>query len=237
MEVRPLRVGLCFEAGRGVAYVVRRKVGSQHCSEALRLSYNRLHSRSGLTMMPSSSLEPPSSQEDYMRLALSLAQKSPCLPTNYRVGAILVHAPTDTILSTGYTLELPGNTHAEQCCLLKLAAQHNVPPERVGEVLPEGTVLFTTMEPCVKRNSGQVACVERILALQGDSDGDHGGRRKTRLEKVYVGVGEPETFVTGNDAVRRLRESGVEYVLVEGLEEEILKVATAGHSTSTQLAQ
>jgi len=50
-----------------------------------------------------------------MRFALELAEKSPPKPTNYRVGAVVVDA-FNNILATGYTLELPGNTHAEQCC-------------------------------------------------------------------------------------------------------------------------
>lgn len=51
----------------------------------------------------------------YMRFALSLAEKSVLKSTNFRVGAVLVDESANQILSTGYTLEIPGNTHAEQC--------------------------------------------------------------------------------------------------------------------------
>src|SRR4051812_11593611 len=61
----------------------------------------------------------PSDHATYMRLALDQAHESPPKPSNFRVGALLVDADTGAILSRGYTLELPGNTHAEQCCLIK----------------------------------------------------------------------------------------------------------------------
>ncbi|EXJ93740.1 hypothetical protein A1O1_02133 [Capronia coronata CBS 617.96] len=84
-----------------------------------------------------------------------------------------------SILSTGYTLELPGNTHAEQNALAKLAARHNLPESQVGECpefLEPGVqvVLYTTLEPCAKRLSGNLPCVERIL----------GTRRKTRTTRT-----------------------------------------------------
>lgn len=160
--------------------------------------------------------------ESYIRLALSLARQSPPKPTNYRVGAVLV-SPTSTppILSTGYTLELPGNTHAEQCCLLKLASIHNVSEDDVGSVMPEDTVLYTTMEPCNLRLSGNTPCVDRVLATR-KTDGKG-------VRVVYIGVKEPEKFVGENAGRRKLEDGGVRVVHVGGMEEEILTVATAGH--------
>lgn len=164
----------------------------------------------------------PGDHRAYIALALSLAGKSPPKPTNFRVGAVLVHAPTNTILSTGYTLELSGNTHAEQCCLSKYATEKGVTEEDVGQVLPEGTVIYTTMEPCVKRLSGNMSCAERILATRSE-----GGSRG--IGTVYSGVREPDTFVTDNQGKRKLEKAGVQYVLVGGMEEEILTVAKEGH--------
>jgi pyrimidine deaminase RibD-like protein len=152
-----------------------------------------------------------------MRLALAQAHNSPPKPTNYRVGAVLVDTSTNEILATGYTLELPGNTHAEQCCFMKLAEQHGVPEERLRDVLPSTLALYTTVEPCSKRLSGNLPCVERVLRLAGC------------IRSVYVGVMEPETFVAENTGRKSLEEAGIEVVLVEGLEKEILEVATAGH--------
>jgi pyrimidine deaminase RibD-like protein len=153
----------------------------------------------------------------YMQYALDLARKSPPRPTNYRVGAVLRDTRTNAVLATGYTLECEGNTHAEQCCLIKLAEQHNVPEERLAAVLPADTVLYTTVEPCSNRLSGNLPCVERILRL---------GKA---IKTVYVGVKEPEKFVGENRGRQKLEEAGIEVVLVPGMEKEILEVATAGH--------
>lgn len=157
------------------------------------------------------------SELKYMQYALSLARKSPPKPTNYRVGALLVDALTNTILETGYTLECEGNTHAEQSCFIKLASQHKVSEDNLVTVLPKHVVLYTTVEPCFKRLSGNLPCVERILQY------------KSAIKTVYVGVKEPEKFVGENTGRKQLEDAGIEVVLVEGMEEEILRVATAGH--------
>jgi pyrimidine deaminase RibD-like protein len=52
-----------------------------------------------------------------MRLALSEAHESPPKPSNFRIGAVLVDEGSNKVLAMGYTLELPGNTYTEQCCL------------------------------------------------------------------------------------------------------------------------
>ncbi|ODH49173.1 hypothetical protein GX48_04680 [Paracoccidioides brasiliensis] len=209
----------------------------------------------------------------YLRACLSLSQQSPPKPTNFRVGAILLsrmpttmptnppnqpqsHTPpatyTDTILSTGYTLELPGNTHAEQCALAKYAARHGISEEHVGDVLPppppssassqfhttdpprpQSIILYVTMEPCGKRLSGNSPCAARIIQTRTSSrqnnTGPSAGGARHGIDKVYFGVKEPGTFVGGSVGCRMLTEAGVEWEVVEGLEKEILKVAMEGH--------
>ncbi|TEY48009.1 hypothetical protein BOTCAL_0299g00040 [Botryotinia calthae] len=162
----------------------------------------------------------PADHLTYLRQALDLARLSPPKPTNFCVGAVLLNASTNAVIATGYTLECPGNTHAEQCCFIKLSQTHNIPEERLADILPENAILYTTMEPCAKRLSGNVSCLDRILKL------GEGGKG---IRKVVVGVKEPEKFVGENEGRGRLEEAGIEVLLVEGLEEEILKVATAGH--------
>ncbi|EDU40834.1 RibD Pyrimidine deaminase [Pyrenophora tritici-repentis] len=164
----------------------------------------------------------PNDHLQYMRLALDQAQESPPKPSNFRVGALLVDADTGDILSRGYTLECEGNTHAEQCCLLKFAQEHGLPEERVGEALPSNTVIYTTMEPCNLRLSGNMPCADRIIRTKG-KDGEQ------RIKKVFLGVKEPEKFVGENEGRKKLEEHGIECVHVPGLEERILNVATAGH--------
>ena len=160
----------------------------------------------------------------YMEYALEQARLSPPASTKFCVGAVLVDADENTILSTGYSLELPrdslGNpasTHAEQCCFIKVAQMYRLPEERIGEVLPSNTVLYTTMEPCNKRLSGNRTCVERILRLNG------------AIKVVYVGIREPGVFVGENVGRKRLEDGGVVVEIVEGMQGMILEVSMAGH--------
>ena len=163
----------------------------------------------------------------YMNYAFQHARLSPPRNTNFCVGAILVDADKNEIISTGYTLELPqdslgnlANTHAEQCCFIKVAEKYNLPEERIDEVLPKNTVLYTTMEPCNQRSSSNRTCVDRILALHG------------AIKVVYVGIKEPETFIGKNEGRKKLEEAGVTVELVDGLQDQILKVSTAGHENA-----
>jgi pyrimidine deaminase RibD-like protein len=162
----------------------------------------------------------------YLTICLNEARKSPPKPTNFRVGACLVAYHPDQsmteLLTTGHTLESEGNTHAEQCCFLKLAATYKCSEADLGNHLPEHTWLYTTMEPCNKRSVGNTPCVDWILSLRR-TDG------KMAIETVFVGVLEPGTFVGVNEGQKRLEEAGIEVVKVDGLEEEILRVATEGH--------
>jgi pyrimidine deaminase RibD-like protein len=57
-------------------------------------------------------------------------------------------------------------------------------------------------------------------------------RQKSWISTVYVGVQEPETFVGQNTGIGTIKGSGIEVHHVAGLEEDILKVATAGHTAS-----
>ena len=160
----------------------------------------------------------------YMEYALEQARLSPPASTKFCVGAVLVDADENRVLSTGYSLELPrdslgdpGSTHAEQCCFIKIAQKHDLPEHRIGEVLPKNTVLYTTMEPCNKRLSGNRTCVERILRLKG------------AIKVVYVGIKEPDTFIGENTGIKRLQDAGVQVEIVEGMKDRILEVSLAGH--------
>lgn len=125
---------------------------------------------------------------------------------------------SNTILSTGFTLEVEGNTHAEQCCFIKLAEKLKVDEETLSSTMPGPLSLYTTMEPCSHRLSGNLPCAQRILRLH------------PLIQTVYVGVMEPEKFVSDNTGRRLLEEAGIRFVHVAGLEEEILAIATAGHA-------
>lgn len=167
----------------------------------------------------------PDDHLKWLALALHFAKKAPRKPTNYCVGAVLMSPSREhPVLSTGYSLELPGNTHAEQCCLEKFASSKGIPVEELPSVLPNDSVIYTTMEPCVKRLSGNKPCVQRIIEAQN-------------IKKVIVGIKEPEKFVSGNNALKILEKAGIVYLHVSGLEREILGVATAGHEKEQGAAQ
>lgn len=144
---------------------------------------------------------------DHLRHALALAKQCLPSPTAFCVGAVLV-GPGGEVLSTGFSRELPGNTHAEQCALEKM----------LPGTPPQGSTMYTTMEPCSERLSGNKPCLYRIL--------DAGG-----IATVVVGAKEPKTFIQENVCERVLQDGGIAYVHVSGLEKEILEAAERGHGT------
>lgn len=132
--------------------------------------------------------------EELMRLAIAEAHKSQPSPNAYCVGCVVVR--DEQVLSAGFSRELPGNTHAEQVALHKL------------DFDARGATLYTTMEPCSERTSGNVPCVASCL--------------RAGVARVVVGVAEPKNFVENCQGVRQLRDAGVIVDLLEGLEQECL---------------
>ncbi|KAI9714616.1 MAG: hypothetical protein M1828_001153 [Chrysothrix sp. TS-e1954] len=184
----------------------------------------------------------------YIQRALSLSRRSPPLPTNYRVGALLVDTSSSPpeVLASGYTLELPGNTHAEQVCLMKFAARFGFEEkgeEGVGEAfgvyacergqgegqekgeVGGGIVLYTTMEPCHHRSPGNIPCVERILLTRSRSSPSSA----VGIRTVYTAIREPDWLVKSNEGQSVLERNGVHVVRVDGFERDVWDVATAGH--------
>lgn len=157
-----------------------------------------------LTEYPEWAIDP---SRKYMELAIDQARKCGETHTQFSVGAVLVLE--GEILETGYSRELSGNEHAEQCALEKFYAKFG------KRELPEGTELYTTMEPCSFRLSGNQSCVNRIL--------------NTGIKTCFVGILEPDTFVMNNTGREQLKAGGVEYIHISGYEEECLKIATRGH--------
>ncbi|KAG0688276.1 hypothetical protein C6P40_001189 [Pichia californica] len=145
----------------------------------------------------------------YMQLSIEEAKKSEPTPTAFCVGALLVNG--GKILETGYSRELPGNTHAEQCALEKYFTKYNT------DKVPPGTELYTTMEPCSLRLSGNEPCLDRVIKQDGN------------ISSVFVGVMEPATFVKNNVSYDKLSDAGINYIKVDGFEEEATQIAAKGH--------
>ncbi|OQR97928.1 hypothetical protein ACHHYP_09433 [Achlya hypogyna] len=131
--------------------------------------------------------------EELMRMAIAQAHLSPPIESAFCVGCVV--AKDGRVLATGFSRELPGNTHAEECALRKLGMN------------AEGTDLYTTMEPCSVRLSGNTPCVTHCIAAG--------------VRRVIVGAMEPSTFVTCK-GVALLREHGIQVDLLEGLQEACL---------------
>ncbi|KAF9909268.1 hypothetical protein EC991_008905 [Linnemannia zychae] len=177
------------------------------------------------------------------------------------------------VVVTGYSRELPGNTHAEECCLLKLAAlgadtgsrddyfesdddeEEGIEMEKndengsvadAGRVVGPGNgtktagchnghgsgqcdtnttntyskkgtrklkskrkwIMYSTMEPCSTRLSGNRSCSDRLIA--------------SGIRQVYVGVREPDHFVKTVVGVENMVEKGIEVIHIPGLEAECL---------------
>ncbi len=138
--------------------------------------------------------------KDHEAMKLAIEQSKLCKPSEgaYSVGACL-YSSSGTLLSTGYSRELPGNTHAEQCCFMKLKEDC------------QGGTMYTTMEPCTTRLSGQVGCTQRII--------DYG------VARVVFGVKEPPNFVNC-EGIGILQQSGVKVVHLDEYSDECLAVNT-----------
>ncbi|TFK66776.1 cytidine deaminase-like protein [Pluteus cervinus] len=169
---------------------------------------------------------------EFLRLALVEAEKCAAVPTAFSVGCVIaIPSPPGgeslVALSTGYSRELPGNTHAEANALEKARSlssselQSLIPSDpsnsvELSDLLATATV-YTTLEPCSVRTSGLAPCADALIAA--------------KIKRCVIGVGEPDDFVKCEGA-QKLKDAGVEVVWLSGLEEECLKVARKGHETS-----
>jgi pyrimidine deaminase RibD-like protein len=159
--------------------------------------------------------------QDRVSLKQALDEARKCIPnpTAYCVGCVIVDPATQKVLSTGFSRELSGNTHAEECALAKLQTQTpDVATEDAESRRLVGLDMYATMEPCSERLSGNKSCTDRIL--------ENGGL----IGRVVLGVREPDTFVKCV-GVEKLLAHGVVVVRNddEELERECLEVARRGH--------
>jgi len=159
----------------------------------------------------------------FMRLAILEAQKCEPVEKAYNVGAVLVDQHRQRVLACGYSRELPGNTHAEECCFMKLGwigsdASTQAPADSPILQSPSqpaksardlaSVVLYTTMEPCSTRLSGKRSCCDHLLSLPN-------------IQRVVIGAREPDNFVMC-EGLRILREVGRTVILMPTLQDECL---------------
>jgi pyrimidine deaminase RibD-like protein len=163
----------------------------------------------------------------FMKVALDEAEKCIPTPTAFCVGCVIVVPIRSTtgveekvILSTGYSRELVGNTHAEANALAKAQELSSAELEKnfpegipsdggVRRLLEEADV-YTTLEPCSVRTSGLPACADALVGAQ--------------VRRCYIGVAEPDDFVICEGA-ERLKRGGIEVIWLKGLEQQCLDAA------------
>lgn len=140
----------------------------------------------------------PDVHHKMMTRAIEEAKKSIYIPSAFCVGCVIVK--DGDVISTGYSRELPGNTHAEQCALDKLEDSE----------MASGADLYSTMEPCSVRLSGNLPCVQRIV--------------EAKIGRVFQGVEEPADFVKCAGS-QILQEAGISVTSVPGFAEQAVSIA------------
>jgi tRNA (adenine-N(1)-)-methyltransferase non-catalytic subunit len=128
---------------------------------------------------------PEDAPGDVALMLRACAEAARCEPSPgaYSVGALVV-APGGEVLASGFSRELPGNTHAEEVAL-----------GRCAPGAAAGATVYTSMEPCGRRLSGKEPCVARLVAA--------------RVARVVLAVHEPPHFVEDCNGVAALRAAGI----------------------------
>lgn len=127
-------------------------------------------------------------ERELMELAIEVMDRSVNEPradgkVPPKVGAVLLFP--DGSIETAYRGELREGDHGEYTLIERKLVNKNL----------EGSILFTTLEPCVERNSPKVPCCRRTT--------------NARIKKVYVGIIDPDPTVS-TKGIKHLEHHGVE---------------------------
>ena len=149
----------------------------------------------------------------YMNMAIHMSHKCPPVNDRYSVGAIIRFSNEE--IETGFSREQieddDGNIitgiHAEEACILKC---------RRSNMDLRGATLYTTMEPCQPRRSGQKSCAQLIY-----DTGIFG------IRKVVIGVKEPRN-ITYCCGIQLLLKGDIKVYYIPGIEKRCL-AATRKH--------
>ena len=134
---------------------------------------------------------------EWMEYAYTLSWNASPVKDAYCVGCVIVDPSTNRLVTFGYSREMAGNTHAEECALRKLT---DIKTKDAKCTTCQKLDMYATMEPCSVRLSGNRPCVESIL-MSG------------RIGRVFIGVMEPSTLVkcTGT---QKLLSAGLDIFIV-----------------------
>jgi pyrimidine deaminase RibD-like protein len=118
----------------------------------------------------------------WLHEAIALSGHCPASDSAFSVGAVLV-SRSGSVIATGFSRERDRRDHAEEVALAKAA----------GAPLA-GAVLYSSLEPCLRRASRPRSCAELIVAAG--------------IGRVVIAWLEPPVFVPGGGAAW-LRDRGV----------------------------
>jgi ATP-dependent DNA helicase RecG len=136
---------------------------------------------------------PITDMRPYMDLAIKEMKKSINEPRKDgkvapKVGAIVLFPDGDVVRA--HRGELRNGDHAEYILLERKLADRKL----------DDCILFTTLEPCVVRNSPKIACCLRTT--------------NARIKTVYVGIEDPDKTVDGK-GIKHLEENGVRVIMFD----------------------
>jgi diaminohydroxyphosphoribosylaminopyrimidine deaminase/5-amino-6-(5-phosphoribosylamino)uracil reductase len=118
----------------------------------------------------------------FLRQAIELSRRCPPSDAAFSVGAVIVDAG-GAVLATGFSRECDPHDHAEEAAMAKVA----------GSLRP-GAIIYSSLEPCLRRLSRSRSCCELIVAAG--------------ITRVVLAWREPPVFVPGGGAAW-LAERGV----------------------------
>ena len=151
--------------------------------------------------------------QKFMKIALlemkkSVPEKRGDGKISPKVGAVLVHA--DGKYDTAYRGELREGDHAEYTLLERKL--HN---KRLDDC-----ILFTTLEPCVKRNPPKKGCCGRIT--------------NARIKTVYVGIEDRDPTVAG-EGIQHMEDGGVKVIMFDREYQKIIEKENMEYRKQAQL--
>jgi pyrimidine deaminase RibD-like protein len=124
---------------------------------------------------------------EHVQTIIALSRK--CIPSDgaFCVGALL--EKEGVVLSTGFSRELSGNTHAEEVCLIKSPNA-------------QGATLYTTMEPCGQRLSGKKCCADLMI--------------EAGIQTIVYLIQEPSHFIKCTCGLSKLKKAGIAVIHYPG---------------------
>lgn len=129
-----------------------------------------------------------------MKKSVSEAREDKVPPA---VGAV-IWFPREKRYETAYRGELREGDHGEFTLLER----------KLGNMNLEDCILFTTLEPCMKRNPPKVPCARRVT--------------NARIKEVYVGISDPDVSVDGK-GIAHLANHGVTIQMFDDDLQEVIE--------------